>query len=98
LNPVSSAELSSHNRATWLEEIASAERPLGSAGGLPGVAVGVRVGVRVGVNVGVGVRVGVRVGVNVGEGVRVEVRVGVGVDAKVVPKAALDGSESPAVL
>jgi hypothetical protein len=40
-------ELSSHNRAIWLEEIASAEMRLGSTGGLAGV--GVAVGVRVGV-------------------------------------------------
>jgi hypothetical protein len=47
LTPTSVVELSSHNRAIWLEEIASAERPLGAAGGFPGVAVAV--GVRVGV-------------------------------------------------
>jgi hypothetical protein len=45
LNPSSFVELSRHDRAIWLEETATAERSLGSAGALPGVGVGVRVGV-----------------------------------------------------
>jgi hypothetical protein len=109
LKPDSFEELSIHDRLIWLEEIATADRLLGSAGGAE--AVGVTVGAGPEVKVGVGVLVGV--GVALGDGPDVEVRVGVGVrggvgvrvgvgvavgGARVVANAVFDHAESPAEL
>ncbi len=109
--PDSFEELSVHDRLIWLEETASADKLLGSAGTEEEGEVGVRVGggpevkVRVGVGVGVRVQVGVRVavgddpGVAVRVGVGVDVRVGVAVGgARVVADATFENRESPAEL
>jgi hypothetical protein len=77
LKPDSFEELSAHDRLIWLEEIATADKLLGSAGAEE--AVGVTVGAGPEVKVGVGVRVRVGVAVAVGDDPDVEVRVGVGV-------------------
>jgi hypothetical protein len=85
-NPDSFDELSDHDRLIWLEDIAAADRLLGSAG----IEAGVDVGAGPDVDVGVGVRVRVGVAVAVGDNAAdVEVRVGVGVGVTVGPEVAV---------